>query len=113
MTESVCLCVSPYIGDQCGSIDEKERKERYSNIATGVNYVNYIVASSSSWSKSLWNPKAGGTRIRGSEGYCLLSKVSEHLHGACTYLPNGQAYQASTWLFGNAGFTRITPHCRP
>jgi len=76
MMDSVCLCVSPYIGDQCGSIDEKERKERYSNIAIGVNYVNYIVASFASWSKSIWNPKTGGTRIRGSEGYCLLSKVS-------------------------------------
>ena len=94
--DSVCFCVFPYIGDQCGSLDEKEREERYSNIATGFNYV---VASSSSWSNSIWNPETGSTRIRGSEGYFLLSKM--RTLKACTYLPNGQAYEVSIWLVGN------------
>jgi hypothetical protein len=44
------------------SESRKEKKDN-SDVLTGVNYG---VASFSSWSKSICNPKIGGTRIRGS-----------------------------------------------
>jgi len=41
---------------------KKERKKDDFDVATGVNYG---VASFSGWSKSIWDPVMGITRIRG------------------------------------------------
>jgi hypothetical protein len=73
-----------------------KRKKDDSNIAT---ILNYDVASSSSWFKSIYNLEMGITRVKGSQRLLppfKLNTLNEHgkadLHlSPCTHLPQEQA----------------------